>query len=615
MHTTQDLTRHAHRRLISFLQDKGNVISPDHRIALRTLCEAFFAMSKGEIEGRWAVGLPTGAGKTSAAIECMATLHHIGHREMSVVVSAGRIKALWDMKHGLIAAGVPEHKIGLMYVDGKHAKDETGKPLPGYLPPIASTEGDTKPFLLISHQRTAKKDSLEEFRTYQGKPRSVVIYDESLLVSEVKHFNAHDLCQALAGCAAKFQLDVCSKPELATITTWLQEQHRAVSAALAGYDTEGKNELPSTPLTLTMEEHVTYQEQFKAEYAEILKEFVEVAHLPLRLLRGLYTAAITYQITLPPELKNILVLDDSYAIRMIENEGITLRNAEELHSCRRLGVKFDQIKSFEHVTIKRMVQPGGRNSMANKKSQGKMKHVLLDAVKVFADIPKEEKVLVVVDKERDHVNLGKYLQTCLEEAGLYNPKRIFIETWGNETSSNDFRECTHVLLIGILHRDSTELHANHLGEQDNLWLHLAEEKIQAICLSERAHKAYQAFSRGACRVMGDGGKALPMTGYVMEVEAALETELNKVMPGVKWVRWESVHTSKAAHGSLQKSIQTRIENGLDNLTVDSITCRAFKDSVMGGETIPPTTWKRALKQALKQKHQWIQAFQRLLLVA
>ncbi|MEO7864017.1 MAG: hypothetical protein ABIU05_27015 [Nitrospirales bacterium] len=613
MHTTQDLTRHAHRRLISFLQDTGNVISPDHRIALRTLCEAFFAMGKGEIEGRWAMGLPTGAGKTSAAIKCMATLHHMGNREMSVVVSAGRIKALWDMKHGMIAAGVPEHKIGLMYVDGRNAKDEKGNPLPGYLPPIESTGDDTKQFLLISHQRTAKKDCLDEFRTYQGKPRSVVIYDESLLVSDVKHFNVHDLCQALAGCAAKFQLDVCSKPELATITTWLQEQHRAVSAAYAGYDIEGKNELPSTPLT--MEEHVTYQEQFKAEYAEILKEFVEVAHLPLRLLRGLNTAAITYQITLPPELKNILVLDASYAIRMIENEGITLRNAEELHSCRRLGVKFDQIKSFENVTIKRMVQHGGRNSMANKKSKGKMKHVLLDAVKVIADIPKEEKVLVFVYKDRDHVNLGKYLQTCLEEAGLYNPNRIFIDTWGNETSSNDFRECKHVLLIGSLHRDSTELHAKYLGEQDNLWLELTEEKIQAICLSERAHKAYQAFSRGACRVMGDGGKALPMTGYVIEVEAALETELNKEMPGVKWVRWESVHTSKAAHGSLQKSIQNRIENGLDNLTVDSITCRVFKDSVMGGDTITPTTWKRALKQALKQKHQWTQLAHRLSHVA
>ena len=86
---TQELTKHAHKRLVPFLEETGNVISPDHSIALRTLCEAFFAMGNGEIEGRWAVGLPTGAGKTSAAIECMATLHHLGNTEMSVVVSAG----------------------------------------------------------------------------------------------------------------------------------------------------------------------------------------------------------------------------------------------------------------------------------------------------------------------------------------------------------------------------------------------------------------------------------------------------------------------------------------------------------------------------------------------
>lgn len=612
MTNTTDLTRHAHRRLVSFLEETGNVISPDHSIALRTLCEAFFAMGNGDIEGRWAVGLPTGAGKTSAAIECMATLHHTGNTEMSVVVSAGRIKALWDMKHGLMAAGVREHKIGLLYVDGKNAKDEKGKPLPGYLPPIASTEGDTKQFLLISHQRTSQRDSLHEFSTFQGKPRSVVVYDESMLISEVGHFNVHDLCQALAGCAAKFQLDVRSKPELATITAWLQEYHRAVSAAYVGYDMEGLNELQTTPLTLSMEEHVEYTEQFKAEYAEILREFVAVAHLPKRLLRGMTTAAITYQITIPPELKNILVLDASYAIRMIVNEGITLRNAEELHSCKRLGVKFDQIKSFENVTVKRMVQHGGRNSMANKKSRGKMKNALLEAVKVIADIPKDEKVLVFVYKDKENVNPGKYLQNCLGDKGLFDSKRIFIETWGNETSSNDFRECKHVLLIGILHRNSTELHAQYLGEQDNLMLRVNEEKVNAICISERVHRAYQALSRGACRVMGDGGKALPMTGYVIEVEEALETELSKVMPAVKWERWESIHTKKTAHGVLQTSLVKQILEALTRSGSASLTSRWLKKEL--GVVGVFTTWQKALKTALGQNHQWKQEGQRLIRV-
>ena len=381
--------------------------------------------------------------------------------------------------------------------------------------------------------------------------------------------------------------------------------------ACGTYTTDRVNALPKSLCTLSLEDCMEFEAEFKANLTETLAEFLPVAHLPMRLLRGLHTCAVMYQITLPPELKNILVLDASYAIRMIENEGITLRNAEELRSCKRFGVKFDQIKSFGNVTIKRMVQHGGRHSMANKKSKEKMKNALLDAVKVITDIPKDEKVLVFVYKDRDNRNPGKYLQTCLEEEGLYDSKRIFIETWGNETSSNDFRECKHVLLIGILQRDSTELHAQYLGEQDNLTRLLNEEKVQAICLSERVHKAYQAFSRGACRVMGDGGKALPMTGYVIEEEAALETALNKVMPGVKWERWESVSTSKSVHGLLHHSIQTRIENSLDILTVDSITCRVFKDSVMGGETITPTTWKRAMKLALKQKPQWIQCGQRL----
>jgi hypothetical protein len=615
MNTTQDLTRgtaeltrHAHKRLITFLEDQGNIISIPHSIALRTLCEAFFSMGHGEITGRWAVGLPTGTGKTTAAIECMATLHRIGDDTMSVVVSAGRVRALWAMKRGLLDAGVPEHKIGLLYVDGANTKDEKGHRLPGYFPPTA--ENDQRQFLLISHARTANSTHLEQFNTYRGAPRSVMVYDESLLVSEISHFNVHELVGTLGGAVATLELDVRTKPELAHLVSWLKDRHHAVSSVYTGYHAGSQNDLPEPAYTLSAEEQVEYQQHFKAELNTLLSEFIAISHLPLRMVRGLKTAAITYQISVPHELRNMLVLDASYAIRMLEHEGVTLQNAENLPSCKRLGVMFDEIKSFEHVTIKRMARHGGRNSMANKSAQGKMKNSLLDAVKVIEGIAPDEKVLVFVYKDRDNVNPGKYLTTCLKSAGLYDPKRIFVETWGNETSSNDFRECQHVLLIGILHREETELHAQYLGERDNLALILSDEKVKQISLSERAHLAYQALSRGACRVMGDGGKANKMTGYVIEVEAALEVELSKVMPAVKWDRWDAVHSSQTAHGQLVGDLYSQICEQLSQTKAETVTIRSLKKAV-GRSATTFTTWQKALKRALDQNPQWIQSGQRL----
>ena len=45
---------------------------------------------------------------------------------------------------------------------------------------------------------------------------------------------------------------------------------------------------------------------------------------------------------------------------------------------------------------------------------------------------------------------------------------LTIETWGNETSLNTYSYCKHVVLVGILHRDLSELEAQYLGQIDNL---------------------------------------------------------------------------------------------------------------------------------------------------
>src|SRR5262245_1392949 len=68
------LTEPAYKRLADFLEGHGNVLSEGHRKALYALTGMMTEMAQGKLQGRWAFGLPTGMGKSSAVVAWVATL-------------------------------------------------------------------------------------------------------------------------------------------------------------------------------------------------------------------------------------------------------------------------------------------------------------------------------------------------------------------------------------------------------------------------------------------------------------------------------------------------------------------------------------------------------------
>jgi hypothetical protein len=125
-----------------------------------------------------------------------------------------------------------------------------------------------------------------------------------------------------------------------------------------------------------------------------------------------------------------------------------------------------------------------------------------------------------------------------------------------------------VILVGILHRDLSDLAAQYAAQLDKFNTTVDGETLKTLCLSERAHCAYQALSRGVMRVMGDPGQASAMTGYIVEFEDGLETELNTVMPGATWRTWTPVFSDLVEHGKLTHSIADRLQKYLVQLPAD-----------------------------------------------
>ena len=60
------VTERAHAKLVALLNDRGNNLAEDHETALYALVGSMTEMAQHKLTGRWAIGLPTGTGKTTA---------------------------------------------------------------------------------------------------------------------------------------------------------------------------------------------------------------------------------------------------------------------------------------------------------------------------------------------------------------------------------------------------------------------------------------------------------------------------------------------------------------------------------------------------------------------
>lgn len=386
----------------------------------------------------------------------------------------------------------------------------------------------------------ARAENRSRYNTYQGQPRNLLIYDESLITSDVRHFGTEPLCANLAHAIEYLR----RRDDHADMCNYLTGIKATIEAAEDRYD----------PLDVTMiqqpERDPRLAEQYIQHFSEpgqrnnpVVVEFLKASNLPLRMLKSGSTAIVSYQVVVPEALNNILVLDASFPIRKLCHYDSTIKSAETRPGLKQAGVPaFHSLKRFDNVDLYRLKSYGGRYSM---EKRFKDKTMAKEVAQVVKDIPADESILFFVFKQNQpgSVDYQKVLLAELAKAGIDTDAeingrpRLTVQTWGNETSLNDHAHCQHVFLVGILHRNDTELMGQYLGQIDDLQGEIGKTLAGDLQLSERAHLAYQALSRGACWFV-EKGQARQMTGYIVEVDPEIETALSSVMPGATWKTWE-----------------------------------------------------------------------------
>lgn len=593
------LTVGAFTTLEQHLHDNGNTLSQPHREALFALCGLLTEMAQGQRQGRFAFGLPTGMGKTSAIIAWCSQLVRLGHDHISVAVSASKIEALCDLKRSLIRFGVPAERIGLLYANG------------GQYSEPRTEDNDDRQIMLISHERVRSGAGLARFNRYRGKPRDVLLYDESLVASDAKGLPLRHLKAAVGAEGPLTE----GREGAAELVAYLRSCVTAIDAALERAKDKTDPETMRLPLPVEGTDALR-QRLARGPFRDLLDTLFDLVGENLRVISTSEGGAVWYEMSVPEEFRNILILDASYSIRDLVKADRSIKDAEvALDPVRRCG-PLSKLKDYSDVVLHQMFRGGGRDTMEKLFAQrhDKWSNTLgQDIVDVVKAIPTTEAVLVFVFKHRrGGADFGRIILDTLDRAGIdtrakvsalengqtVEKNRINVATWGQETSLNCWAHCSNVILCGVLQRSPLELAGTYLGQRSDLNADVSTDLVGQLSRSEVCHVIYQALSRGTCRVMADG-RAKPMKAWVIHRDIGIQPILSSVMPGARWEEWRSASPAGAECGHIIAKAGNAIAEYLRGLPEETgkVSMREVRKGA-GLDALPPQTMKLARDVAL-----------------
>lgn len=594
----------------------------------------------GTTTGRYAVGLPTGLGKSTAITALLWAAHNLHPSDLSAVVCVQKVDALCALITVLTGPdfGVPRDKIALLHsyeCDIDCIGDPTQTPKAGMARMKSDTLEDAKerPYVFVTHARATRGENLSEaILSYNGNPRSITFYDESLMRSEAVGIRLKDIqvfLQALqsyegqSGNGGTSTVALCGW--LATVVNTAEAQLRRRTKETAPPERLEIEPLLKDQAALFV--RLLERAQARAVNTSPCLALVSAAAAgPLHLVRTPTEAVLQRRVLLPETFNRVLVTDASYPIRTLCHLDRTLSNAEDsVDWFKSLGTDALQaIKRWDNVRFHVMRTGGGRSTLEKDLRRSVGEQWLSRAVvDVVSSLPRDEACLLFTYKQRspqDH-DFAKAIRREMRRAGIDpdevvpNPandgkslRRFNFRTWGQHDSSNDLAHCSTVILCGVMHRDRLELAATAWGQLDEGDQNISGETITNLQRSEIAHLIYQAASRGACRTIGDGGFAKRTDVYVIHRDLSVFKLIKSTCPGAKFSRWEGgpceksdVDEAAQAVGAVLDLIEQQ-SDGNARTSVKALWTHAALDGLQWKKK--KKTRHRALADALMLRPQW-----------
>jgi hypothetical protein len=547
MATLADLDNLAFKLCVEMLEAHGNQLSRAHRDALQDLAIILGSLASGNVIGRYVSTLGAGLGKTTSLAAWIKGMGHLGFG-YSVLVCAERVSELITIKRELTEGEcpVPQDLIALW-----HAKEEAPEP-----PTFENKEDfSTRQILLVTHARMQKPE-VAQWIKYQGQARDLVIYDESLLTTAV-----WDVLYAPVVGQIKELTAGRENEDAAAI--FLRKLMNALDAEVAS------QRRGNAPKSLRLPPHgpeLLQQAQALAWSRKELSGFLQNTEADFRVIvakgEGAKAVIIKPFRTVPiEELPRMIVMNASWPVRTllklanenVKDPSLRLRTVEEVWP----RIIKPSFKRYNHVEMNVMqTRRSGRQYSIDDAGELGDHAIAKEVAELVASIPESEGVLIWTFKRsdpRDMPDFERQLRHAIEEK-LGSPRdKLWIETFGKETATNEYKSCTNVIFAGCLELSPEKLAGMYVAETRDLTTPVPSDEIDRLNRGEVWHRVLQGMHRGSCRevFVDDQGQtqAKPIKVWLFtRHHKYIKDELGAALPGAIWRTW----TPRYMTGGLSK---------------------------------------------------------------
>jgi hypothetical protein len=627
--THTDLTARAFASLSHFLTNKAKSNPTEAQLkVLYALMDNLSRLAFKETTGRFAWALPVGCGKTQSTMHWCAKMLE-AKLDFGVAIACGQISALNDINDFLVhQLHVPQDLVGTL-VSKDVADDLSGR---------LTFDGNDFPILLVTHARIHMgSDELSRYWQYQRLSRDLLIFDESLISSKsvmVVATEVENSFDILTGRLSRHQLDGISQEFYRTVQYLISSFQIEFNAVQHGIKEFAVNHDEGAPVPselryanvklnpVNIDKFAGELEVLNAQdWSKPLLAFLDLCGATMRLVcpAGQKDSVLSYTVTVPEDISNIVILDASSPIRLLVSmDKHTITLAEELPLIKQAGVtSLAELFDYSNVSLYAYKAGGGYDSF----QQDKKNYRIKDAIGLLKTIPKDEAVLFYVFKRRRVQDKKDFLAILRRELmrqgyGL-NSTHICIETFGRETSLNNYAHCQHVIFVGTPWQNLNDLIARALGQMRDIYRHIQDETVTELNLSEAAYRFHQGMGRGSMRKNGPDGRPQKMSAYCFltdQQREALVPMIKQVLPGLNTPekRLQKRHQTTSKDDSLREALLQWFK-GKEGASLTYMVGNAPCFSIQGlkvelrlteSDGVQKHTFARALNRILASRSSW-----------
>ena len=497
----------------------GNTPSASQWAALDDVLRTMEAMATGTADQQiFLAALDCGVGKSKATLAFAETLARSAeHCAVGMIVCVGRREEAHDMAEALKAAGVTSFAVRV-------GKEEFNA--------LSGAPANEAAILLTTQQKLEFETRHRAFRDasffyYLGAPRQVRVWDEAF--SPGLTITLDDDALAALWRPASF------------VSGEFREALKKLTLDLGSTEHEGTLEIPDWTERYGVTETQLLDALKGADKGELQQTTASglflISGKTVRVIRisyskdGVGRSMISYEDTLPEDLKPVLVLDASIRVRRTYANAIQHRNYVPL----RPGTK-----TYENLTVHCWSTSASKSGFDRNGDQ---------LIKGIADTvqtkPDQEWLLVHhLDKPSARANGRDETFPTLVRRLLPNgmKEKVKFLSWGNNIDTNAHKEVPNVVLCGTLFLPHSQYVAlTHQSQDRRPEIHGIADKqeIAATMYGEHLNLILQAACRGTVRRLVNGACA-PMALYLI---ASLSSRIPRtetvetLFPGARMVRW------------------------------------------------------------------------------